>query len=67
QAAIFLGLPISTNEAIISSLIGSGLVAGSAGVSGKKIGYTVGVWLFSLVSAGAVSYVLYSVLSNFFG
>ncbi|MDY6764151.1 MAG: inorganic phosphate transporter, partial [Halobacteria archaeon] len=67
QTAIFLGLPISTNEAIISSLIGSGLVEGSAGVSPKKIGYTIGAWLFSLFSAGLVGYGLYSILAALLG
>lgn len=67
QTAIFLGLPISMNQTIISSLIGSGLVEGSAGVSAKKIGYTVGAWLFSLFSAGLVGYGLYSVLTSLLG
>ncbi|NIQ59792.1 MAG: inorganic phosphate transporter, partial [Gemmatimonadetes bacterium] len=37
QAAIALGIPISFNNIIISSVIGSGLVEGSAGVSRGKI------------------------------
>jgi len=67
QAAITLGLPISANEIVISSLIGSGLVEGSGGVSSSKIGYTVAVWLVSLVSALFVGYGLYVVLSFLFG
>ena len=67
QAAITLGLPISANEVVISSLIGSGLVEGSSGVSSKKIGYTVGVWIVSLVAALFTSYGLYTVLSSIFG
>lgn len=67
QAAIYLGLPISTNETIISSLIGSGLVEGSAGVSSSKIGYTVGVWIASLVSAGFFAFGLYRLLSGALG
>ena len=67
QAAITLGLPISANEIVISSLIGSGLVEGSGGVSSSKIGYTVAVWLVSLISALFVGYGLYVVLSFLFG
>lgn len=59
QMAIFLGVPISFNEIIISSIIGSGLVEGGSNVSRKKIGYTVGAWLFSIVAACVVGFVLY--------
>jgi len=52
---------------VISSLIGSGLVEGSSGISSKKIGYTVVVWLVSLVAALFVAYGLYTVLSAVFG
>ena len=63
QAAIALGIPISFNNIIISSVIGSGLVEGSAGVSGRKIGRTVVAWLSTLVAAGAVGYGLYLALA----
>ncbi len=63
QAAITLGLPISANQIVISSVIGSGLVEGSAGVSGNKIGYTVAVWLFALGAAAVVAHLLYLGLS----
>jgi phosphate/sulfate permease len=43
------------------------LVEGSGGVSSSKIGYTVAVWLVSLVSALFVGYGLYVVLSFLFG
>ena len=59
QAAITLGIPTSFNNIIISSVIGSGLVEGSAG----KIGRTVVVWLATLVAAGAVGYGLYLALA----
>ena len=67
QAAITLGLPISANEVVISSLIGSGLVEGSGGVSSRKIAYTVAVWLVSLVLALFVGYGLYTVFSTLLG
>ncbi|MFP4633069.1 MAG: inorganic phosphate transporter [Halobacteriales archaeon] len=63
QAAITLGLPISANQIVISSIVGSGLVEGSAGVSRSKIGYTVVVWLVVMVTAAFVGYGLYSALS----
>ena len=67
QTAIALGLPVSTNETIISSLIGSGLVEGSAGVSSGKIGYTVAFWVLSLASAAAIGFGGYRVLAAVFG
>ncbi|MDZ7700653.1 MAG: inorganic phosphate transporter [Halobacteriales archaeon] len=63
QAAIALGIPISFNNIIISSVIGSGLVEGSAGVSRRKIGRTAVVWITTLLAAGASGYGLYTALS----
>lgn len=63
QAAIALGVPISLNNIIISAVIGSGLVEGSAGISGRKIGITIAAWLSTLVSAGVVGFTLYRVLT----
>ncbi|WP_458207556.1 anion permease [Haladaptatus sp. NG-SE-30] len=63
QAAIALGIPISFNNIIISSVIGSGLVVGSGGVSGRKIGFTLSAWLVSLVGAGTIGYGMYSLLT----
>ncbi|WP_299233832.1 inorganic phosphate transporter [Natronomonas sp.] len=62
QVAIFLGVPISFNEIIVSAVIGAGAAAGTGGVSGSKIGYTVLAWIGSLLSAGALSFVLYTAL-----
>lgn len=59
QTAIALGIPISFNHVIISSVIGSGLVEGSGGVSGRKIGYTLTAWLATLVLSVAVAFGLY--------
>lgn len=59
QAAITLGVPVSFNHIIISSVIGSGLVVGSAGVSARKIGVTVAAWLATLVGAVGVGFGLY--------
>jgi len=59
QAAIAMGVPVSFNHIIISSVIGSGLVVGSAGVSARKIGVTVAAWLATLVGAVGVGFLLY--------
>jgi phosphate/sulfate permease len=63
QVAIALGIPISFNNIIISSVIGSGLVVGSAGVSGRKIGVTVAAWLVTLVASAGVAFGLYRALA----
>ncbi|WP_458186516.1 anion permease [Haladaptatus sp. NG-WS-4] len=63
QAAIALGIPISFNNIIISSVIGSGLVVGSGGVSGRKIAFTLSAWVISLVGAGTIGFGMYTVLT----
>ncbi|WP_266079888.1 inorganic phosphate transporter [Haladaptatus caseinilyticus] len=67
QAAIALGIPISFNNIIISSVIGSGLVVGSGGVSGRKIAFTLSAWVVSLVGAGIIGYGIYTVLTTLTG
>ncbi|MDZ7849934.1 MAG: inorganic phosphate transporter [Halodesulfurarchaeum sp.] len=67
QAAIALGIPISFNNIIISGVIGGGLAAGSAGVSRRKIGVTVGFWLLTLVTSVAAGYGAYAALRTVFG
>lgn len=57
QAAVFLGVPVSFNEIIVSAIVGSGYAAGGAGVSRRKMLYTVLAWVGSLVLAFVVSYV----------
>ncbi|PSQ53796.1 anion permease [Halobacteriales archaeon SW_8_65_20] len=56
QSAVFFGVPVSFNEIIVSAIVGSGYAAGGAGVSGRKMGYTVLAWLGSLVLALGVSF-----------
>jgi len=67
QLAITLGIPISFNNIIISGVIGGGLAAGSAGVSRRKIGVTVGFWLVTLVGSIAIGFGLYRGLSTLLG
>ena len=63
QTAILLGVPISFNEIIVSAVIGAGAAAGSGGVSGGKMGYTVLAWIGSLLGAGVLSFGLYTGLT----
>ncbi|MEF8812682.1 MAG: inorganic phosphate transporter [Halovenus sp.] len=67
QTAIFLGIPISFNNIIISGVIGGGLAAGSAGVSRRKIGVTVTFWVVTLVTSTAAGFALYRVLTTVLG
>jgi PiT family inorganic phosphate transporter len=63
QTAILLGIPISFNNIVISSVVGSGLAAGSGGVSRGKILRTLAAWLATLVAAVATGFALYRVLA----
>jgi PiT family inorganic phosphate transporter len=56
QTAVAFGIPVSFNEVIVSAIIGSGYAAGGAGVSRKKMVYTVLAWAGSLVLSLVVSY-----------
>ena len=44
QTAVFLGVPVSFNEIIVSAIIGSGYAAGGAGVSRGKMLKTALAW-----------------------
>ncbi|WP_207586596.1 inorganic phosphate transporter [Halomontanus rarus] len=63
QTAVLYGIPVSFNEIIVSSIIGSGYAAagagGGGGVSAQKMGYTVLAWVLSLALSLGVSYVGY--------
>jgi len=61
QTAIFLGVPISFNEIIVSAVIGAGASAG--GVSAGKMGYTALAWVCSLLGAGALGYGVYTAVA----
>lgn len=67
QLAIALGIPISVNNIILSGVIGGGLAAGSAGVSKRKIGFTITFWLLTLGSSIVVGYGLYQLLAAVIG
>jgi inorganic phosphate transporter, PiT family len=60
QSAVFFGIPVSFNEIIVSTIIGSGYAASGGGVSGKKMLYTVLAWVLSLALALGVGYGAFS-------
>ena len=45
QIGVLFGIPISFNEAIISAIIGSGMVEGSSNIGKRKMVFTVGAWI----------------------
>ncbi|THE65057.1 anion permease [Salinadaptatus halalkaliphilus] len=60
QTAVLFGIPVSFNEIIVSSIIGSGYAASTGGgVSARKMGYTVLAWVLSLAGSIVISYVGY--------
>lgn len=67
QTAITLGIPISFNNIIISGVIGGGLAGGSAGVSRRKVGVTLGFWLLTLATSVAVGFGLYRAFATALG
>ncbi|MFB6109258.1 MAG: anion permease [Halodesulfurarchaeum sp.] len=64
QTAVFLGVPISFNEVVVSAIIGSGMAAeGREGVSGAKMGYTVLAWVGSLAGSLVLGYLGYTAVA----
>lgn len=58
QAATLLGVPISFNQTVIFSVIGSGLVEGRDGVGMEKVVRTVGAWVLALTVSFGTTYIL---------
>lgn len=56
QIGIFLGIPISFNEAVIASVIGSGMVEGRSNVGKKKMLRTVGAWIGAFLLAAGITF-----------
>ena len=61
QAATLYGVPVSFNEAIIASIVGTGF-AGTGGVGRSKIMKTVLAWVGALLLAATVCYVITSLV-----
>ena len=68
QAAVLFGIPVSFNEIIVSSIIGSGYAASGAGggVSASKMAYTVLAWTLSLAGSILVAYAGYTAFAWLF-
>jgi len=68
QAAVLFGIPVSFNEIIVSSIIGSGYAASGAGggVSASKMGYTVLAWTLSLAGSILVAFTGYTAFAWLF-
>ena len=64
QAAVAFGIPVSFNEIIVSAIVGSGFAAGGAGVSRKKMLFTVLAWVGSLALSLGVSYGVMSAIET---
>ena len=62
QIGIFYGVPISFNEAIIASVIGSGLVEGRSNTDNTKIVRTVGAWTGAFLLAGGLTFLIGSIV-----
>ncbi|OKY78765.1 MAG: Phosphate/sulfate permease PitA [Candidatus Methanohalarchaeum thermophilum] len=58
QIGIHFGIPISFSEAIIFSMIGSGLVLGKSNIGKKKLAYTIGAWIFAFALSISISFLL---------
>src|SRR6056297_3471442 len=64
QLAVFLGVPVSFNEIVVSAIIGSGAaVGGGEAIDPRKILVTVGAWVGSFALALSVGFGSMSVMS----
>ena len=59
QAAVFLGVPVSFNEIIVSAIVGAGYAAGGSAVSREKMVNTVLAWGGSLAVSLAVGFAVF--------
>ncbi|WP_266079356.1 inorganic phosphate transporter [Haladaptatus caseinilyticus] len=66
QAAVFFGIPVSFNEIIVSTIIGSGYAASDGGVSARKMLYTILAWVLSLALALGVAYGVFAAVQTIF-
>lgn len=58
QVGIYLGVPISFNQAIIAATIGSGLVVGGATTGKRKVAFTSAAWVSAFLIAIGGTYAL---------
>ncbi|WP_435067849.1 anion permease [Haloplanus sp. C73] len=64
QVAVAFGIPVSFNEIVVSTIIGSGYAAGGSGVSREKMLYTVLAWIGSLLLALTLAYGAFTVIDT---
>lgn len=64
QTAILFGIPVSFNEIIVSTIVGSGATADSAGISRRKVIYTGAAWIGSLGLALILGYSTFTVFAT---
>ncbi len=62
QIGVLFGVPISFNQAIIASIIGSGMVSGDAGIGSKKLTFTVIAWVTAFILAIILTFLISSTL-----
>ncbi len=62
QVGILLGIPISFSEAIIASVIGSGLVVGKSNIGKRKMAFTAGGWVGAFFLSAVLTYLLGTLL-----
>ncbi len=58
QIGIFLGIPISFNEAVIAAVIGSGMVEGRSNIERRKMLRTVAAWIGAFLLAGLLTFAI---------
>ncbi|MFW6064698.1 MAG: inorganic phosphate transporter [Candidatus Natronoplasma sp.] len=58
QIGVFIGVPISFGQAIIASIIGSGMVISGWSVGKRKIVLTSGAWILAIFVAIGLTYTL---------
>ncbi len=58
QVGVFIGVPISFNQAIIASIIGSGLVVGKTNVGTKKLTFTILAWIMAFFTAAGLTFLV---------
>ncbi|WP_136689200.1 inorganic phosphate transporter [Halorhabdus amylolytica] len=64
QVAVFLGVPVSFNEIIVSAIIGSGYAGENAPVSVSKMRNTILAWIVSFCLSGAFGYSAMRVIAS---
>lgn len=58
QVGVLFGVPISFNEAVIASVIGSGMVSDRSTSDKKKIGLTAAAWTSAFFLAGIITFLV---------